>query len=312
MLRKQNGQPDKATLLRELGAKLKALREAQNIDISEIAEDTKIQKKYLLMIEEGNIDRLPSGPYKRSFVRQYCEYLSAEDMWNTFDSLTENLRGQMPEMRIQKMEEENNFIDNKRKVFRTRNYTWVYAIVVIAVVIAAWMTVDYRDKIKATPTNPIEGGTAQVVSKDKLRSETEAEKKPAPQKPKKAAKKAAVAVPVSADKKTEVSADAKIKSEDKKPLPAVPYRLKLSAPHESVWVRVSRDGKNLFQGSLKRGVVQDFEVSGDVPLRVRFGTPKSSKVEWAGKTYDPVHSGPEPRTRFYWADGSITLTDKRQ
>ena len=312
MLRKQNGQPDKATLLRELGIKLKALREAQNIDISEIAEDTKIQKKYLLMIEEGNIDRLPSGPYKRSFVRQYCEYLSAEDMWNTFDSLTEDLRGQLPEMRIQKMEEENKFIDNKRRVFRTKNYTWIYAVVVIAVVIAAWMTIDYRDKIKTTPTNPIEGGTAQIASKDKLRSEAEAEKRPASKKTKKAAKNAAAVAPFSADKKASASADANVKSADKKPLPAVPYRLKLSAPHESVWIRVSCGGKNLFQGSLKRGVIQEFEVSGDIPLRVRFGTPESSKAEWAGKTYEPVHSGPEPRTRFYWADGSITLTDKRQ
>jgi len=76
--------------LKELGSKLTRIREAQSLTISEISNKTKIQKRYLSAIEDGRIDLLPKGPYVRSFIRQYCEYLSAGDLWNTYDAITKN------------------------------------------------------------------------------------------------------------------------------------------------------------------------------------------------------------------------------
>ena len=41
------------TQIKELGARLKSIREAQELSISDISNTTKIQKHYLAAIEEG-------------------------------------------------------------------------------------------------------------------------------------------------------------------------------------------------------------------------------------------------------------------
>ena len=64
----------------ELGRKLRELREAQKLTLDDAWNATKIQKKHLAAIEEGQLDRLPKGPFCRSFLRQYCEYLNARDL----------------------------------------------------------------------------------------------------------------------------------------------------------------------------------------------------------------------------------------
>ncbi|WBX79510.1 helix-turn-helix domain-containing protein [Virgibacillus salarius] len=39
----------------EIGARLKEAREAKNLSLESLQETTKIQKRYLLAIEEGNL-----------------------------------------------------------------------------------------------------------------------------------------------------------------------------------------------------------------------------------------------------------------
>ena len=48
--------------IKELGARLKSIREAQDLSITDISDATKIQKHYIAAIEEGDLDRLPKGP----------------------------------------------------------------------------------------------------------------------------------------------------------------------------------------------------------------------------------------------------------
>ncbi|MEA4871444.1 MAG: helix-turn-helix transcriptional regulator, partial [Synergistaceae bacterium] len=74
--------------IKELGARLKSIREAQGLSIADVSNVTKIQKHYLAAIEEGDLDHLPKGPYVRSFIRQYCDHLSAPDIWKSYDVIT--------------------------------------------------------------------------------------------------------------------------------------------------------------------------------------------------------------------------------
>ena len=85
---KTNGEDEKTKKINELGRKLKELREAQGITLEHASDATKIQKKYISAIEEGRLDELPKGPYCRSFLRQYCAFLTAPDMWAKYDPLT--------------------------------------------------------------------------------------------------------------------------------------------------------------------------------------------------------------------------------
>ena len=56
---------------------LKAQRESQNIEISEISEFTKINSKYIEAIEMGDFNVLPNV-YIRLFLRAYANFIGAD------------------------------------------------------------------------------------------------------------------------------------------------------------------------------------------------------------------------------------------
>jgi cytoskeletal protein RodZ len=59
--------------LSELGNRLKQEREEKNISLDDLQAITKIQKRYLIGIEEGNYSMIPGNFYVRAFIKQYAE-----------------------------------------------------------------------------------------------------------------------------------------------------------------------------------------------------------------------------------------------
>jgi len=59
--------------LTELGNRLKEAREAKGLTLDDLQDITKIQKRYLKGIEEGNYDSIPGKFYVRAFIKQYGE-----------------------------------------------------------------------------------------------------------------------------------------------------------------------------------------------------------------------------------------------
>ncbi|QFF98596.1 helix-turn-helix domain-containing protein [Psychrobacillus glaciei] len=57
----------------ELGSRLKEARKAKGFSIDDLQEITKIQKRYLTGIEEGNYETMPGSFYVRAFIKQYAE-----------------------------------------------------------------------------------------------------------------------------------------------------------------------------------------------------------------------------------------------
>ncbi len=62
----------------ELGKILREAREAKGLSIDDVQELTKIQKRYLEAIEEGNYEILPGQFYVRAFIRQYAETVNVD------------------------------------------------------------------------------------------------------------------------------------------------------------------------------------------------------------------------------------------
>lgn len=56
----------------EIGAILKEARTEKQLSLDEIQETTKIQKRYLIAIEEGNFHLLPGKFYARAFIKEYA------------------------------------------------------------------------------------------------------------------------------------------------------------------------------------------------------------------------------------------------
>lgn len=55
-----------------LGEFLRRERELRNISLDDVAERTKISRRYLTAIEEGHYDRLPGEAFVRGFIRAYA------------------------------------------------------------------------------------------------------------------------------------------------------------------------------------------------------------------------------------------------
>ncbi|MBS4207553.1 RodZ domain-containing protein [Bacillus sp. FJAT-50079] len=72
----------------ELGSRLRARREEKNLSLDELQRMTRIQKKYLIGIEEGNYSIMPGKFYARAFIKQYAEAvgLNPEELFDEFKS----------------------------------------------------------------------------------------------------------------------------------------------------------------------------------------------------------------------------------
>lgn len=70
----------------ELGNRLKEARLAKGLSLEDLQSITKIQKRYLIGIEEGNYSSMPGNFYVRAFVKQYAEalQLNPEEIFETY------------------------------------------------------------------------------------------------------------------------------------------------------------------------------------------------------------------------------------
>jgi len=55
--------------------KIKEIRLSTDIELKSIAHKTKISMKNLKSIENLDFDKLPSEPWRNSFITQYCNYI---------------------------------------------------------------------------------------------------------------------------------------------------------------------------------------------------------------------------------------------
>ena len=58
---------------------LKEIRVSTDIELRSIADKTKISMKNLKSIESFNFEKLPSEPWRNSFISQYCNFIETFD-----------------------------------------------------------------------------------------------------------------------------------------------------------------------------------------------------------------------------------------
>ncbi len=75
----------------ELGTQLKEARIAKGYSLEDLQDVTKIQKRYLVGIEEGNHSMMPGPFYARAFIKQYAEAVGLNA-----NELLEQHKGEVP------------------------------------------------------------------------------------------------------------------------------------------------------------------------------------------------------------------------
>ena len=85
-----------------IGQELQNARLDKGLSLDDIQQTTKIQKRYLAAIENGQFDQLPGAFYERAFVRQYANAvgLDVADFMKNHDITTETVEPDLSGARV--------------------------------------------------------------------------------------------------------------------------------------------------------------------------------------------------------------------
>lgn len=137
--------------LTELGARLKEARVAKGYSLDDLQEITKIQKRYLIGIEEGNYSIMPGSFYVRAFIKQYAEAVGL----NAEQILTE-YRSDIPAAQKEEVAQSFTKSPSRRKMTSSSNSKMMEAmpkvtVALFIIVILAVITTLYMLKTSGTP-----------------------------------------------------------------------------------------------------------------------------------------------------------------
>ena len=130
---------DNATLFpATVGEKLRAAREAQKVELSEIASRTRIPQRHLEAIENGNYSGLPSVTYAMGFAKAYARAVGADEV-----ALGRQLREELGD-RPERPAAPPPYDFNERSRVPSSGIAWTGAIVALLVLIGVglWYGTD--------------------------------------------------------------------------------------------------------------------------------------------------------------------------
>ena len=139
----------------DVGAKLKEARLSSGISLDSLQETTKIQKRYLVAIEEGNLHILPGKFYARAFIKEYATAVGLDP-----NELLEEHREELPSTeeenvqytRIQRTRRENNSNDKGSRISSVIP-SIIVVLLVIGIIIVAWLFIRANSSSDATDSS---------------------------------------------------------------------------------------------------------------------------------------------------------------
>ncbi|MEK4228803.1 helix-turn-helix domain-containing protein [Solibacillus sp. FSL H8-0538] len=138
-------------LLTELGARLKEARLAKGYSLDDLQEITKIQKRYLVGIEEGNYSIMPGSFYVRAFIKQYAEAVGLEP-----DALLAEYQKDVPGAQKEEVAQSFTQSPNRRKMNSTSSSKmmevmpkFIVALFIIVIIVVIWAL--YLQKANNSP-----------------------------------------------------------------------------------------------------------------------------------------------------------------
>ena len=242
-----------------IGETLRKARIDKKISLDELQQRTKIQKRYLLAIEENDFQALPSEYYLRTFIRQYADEVKLDG-----DYLIDVLDGKdrplptYPELEtvdgLRKNKHAENPTHARFKATLPMISLGLVAVAIIAVVgYVTWL--DHQETAIIPENSSVQVERSEVSSAEKNSSSqpeqtTESSKKP---------EKPQMAVAMEAN--TSNAATMKIEHAEK------PLKITFTGK-QRVWVGVQINGALTYQYTLQVGESQTTELPADAAQAV--------------------------------------------
>ncbi|MCD7033707.1 DUF4115 domain-containing protein [Metabacillus sp. GX 13764] len=264
----------------ELGNRLKSAREEKNLSLNDLQETTKIQKRYLVGIEEGNYKVMPGKFYVRAFIKQYAEAVGLDP-----EMIFEEYKNEVPDTHQDALPEQLSRVQSRKELPETASKALdilpkiVIILIIIAVAVIIWV---WRQNSTETETDKASAPAQNISSDIKVNSSAKKDDakpsvKPAAEKP--AAKEPAKPEPkqsIKVTKKLKTSATYEISGTDK-----LAIEMKASG---SSWVSIKdQNGKTVFQGTLKKGKTISQDLSGNKSAVLRVGSTPVTQIKLNGQ-----------------------------
>jgi cytoskeletal protein RodZ len=269
--------------LKELGQVLKEAREAKGISLDELQESTKIQKRYLVSIEEGKFNVLPGDFYVRAFIKQYADAvgLDSKELIESHFSTTPNA---VPKDAVPKEEpEEEPVLTRKEKVSVKNSKIMDYVprilvvTAIVGVLVAAWYIFQKQapavNNVPKTQTDATTEVQKPAATKEEPKQEEKEETKQDEKQEEPVAGQQFTYAPSKGNRTTAELSNNK------------EFVLELTATGES-YVRVRKaDGKKdvKFADTLQNGQTQTITLTGESNVEVNIGNTKDVKFKINGQ-----------------------------
>lgn len=154
--------------LTELGTRLKEARLSKGYSLDDLQEITKIQKRYLVGIEEGNYSLMPGTFYVRAFIKQYAEAVGLDP-----DEIFEEYKHEIPSHQTEEVAQSYSKSPTRKKLKTTSSSKmmeslpkYIFALFIIIILVVFWFLWS-----KKTSTPPDE----QVTNDNLLYEQTPVE-----------------------------------------------------------------------------------------------------------------------------------------
>src|SRR5690625_791893 len=128
-------------LIMQIGETLKEARMEKGLSLDDIQEMTKIQKRYLMAIEQGNYESLPGRFYARAFIKEYAQAVGLD-----YELLLHGFDESSIEVNNETNYEYSNLSRTRRKRSTLRGTsifsflpTIIVIILIISIIFVAWI-----------------------------------------------------------------------------------------------------------------------------------------------------------------------------
>lgn len=279
----------------EVGKKLREARIDKGYTIDDLQQITKIQKRYLIAIEEGNFDALPGDFYVRAFIKQYAETVGLDGQ-KLLDQYSDELP-QSASTTAAAEEEEQQPTDKRREArpllgastvtARAKNYLpqiIIVAVVTIIIIILSYFTWrGTQGNKRAIPST--EATSSEVAKSSSEETSSSAKSSSAKSSSKKESSKKELkitAAGVSGSQMNYTVAD----------LPDSGNKITVAASTQAVWLAVSFGNVQSWQGTLQAGADHTVEVpSGTQSIQIRTGNATYTTAKLNDQTIDMNQAG---------------------
>ncbi|MBX9970559.1 helix-turn-helix domain-containing protein [Priestia aryabhattai] len=312
----------------ELGQRLRQERESKGLSLEDLQKLTKIQKRYLLGIEEGNYEVMPGKFYVRAFIKQYCEAIGLDT-----DAIFEEYKSDIPSTQTEDMPQQLSRVRSRKEIPQhtkgvSKAYDYLPTVLVVAGVVVVgiiiWVIaqniVSDKNKEQANqeaPNSEVQQSNTQEETNETTakndNSTSEDDQSAADKKEKeKAAKEKAEKEKAAKEKAEKEKAEKEKKDSGKQEYKEVQktgrsatyalsgtdaFNLEVTSTQADTWLDVKNGKGNAFFSSiLKKGETKEFDLTKETEARVNIGYSPGVELKVNGKAVNlPFDSSKQVR-----------------